>query len=68
MACPNLDLSDTQSNYCSTAASGGVIASGRPLAWISLATSKKPRDDGTVQFGAANEFSGVDLDEADEHE
>lgn len=78
VACYNLDLSDTQSNYCSPATSSGVIASGRPIAWILLATSKKQRDDDAVLLGAANEFSGVDrmlhscpyghLDEADEPE
>lgn len=57
----NPDLSDSQPNYRSPAASGGVIASGRPQAPVSLATSKRRRDDGAVQFGAVNEFSGGDL-------
>lgn len=67
-----------QSNYRSPATSSGVIASGCPLAWILLATSKKQRDDDTVLPRAANEFSGVDhmllscpyghLEEADECE
>lgn len=61
LACHNLDSSDTQSNYCSPAASAGVTASGCPLAWILLATSKKQKDNGTVHFKAANEFSGVDV-------
>lgn len=61
VACHNLDSSDTQPNYCSPAASAGVTASGCPLAWILLATSKKQKDNGTVHFKAANEFSGVDV-------
>lgn len=32
-----------------------------PTVWISLVTSKKRMDGGTVHFGTTNEFSGVDL-------